>query len=114
MTIPLRKLGKTEARVTMMSLGGEGVLRTHGYEKEAYDLINHAIDLGVGYFESARAYDGIESYYGLALKERRDDIFLTGKSHARDRAGALAHLQETLVNMHKDHHFHVKDRRIAC
>ncbi len=38
MTIPLRKLGKTEARVTMMGLGGEGVLRTHGYEKEAYDL----------------------------------------------------------------------------
>ncbi len=103
MKIPLRKLGKTEARVTMMGLGGEGVLRTHGHEKEAYDLINHAIDLGIGYFESARAYDGSESYYGLALKERRDDIFLASKSHARDRAGALAHLQETLGNMHTDH-----------
>lgn len=56
MTIPSRKLGKTEARVTIMGLGGEGVLRTHGYEKETYDLINHAIDLGIGYFESARAY----------------------------------------------------------
>jgi len=39
MTIPLRKLGKTEAQVTMMGLGGEGVLRTNGYEKEAYDHI---------------------------------------------------------------------------
>ena len=46
MPIPLRKLGKTEEQVTIMGLGGEGVLRTYGREKEAYDLINRAIDLG--------------------------------------------------------------------
>jgi len=103
MAIPLRKLGKSKVQVTMMGLGGEGVLRTYGHEKEAYDLINRAIDLGIGYFESARAYSGSESYYGLALKERRDDIFLTSKSHARDKAGASAHLNETLANMLTDH-----------
>ena len=103
MPISLRKLGETGDEVTMMGLGGEGVLRTFGREKEAYDLINRAIDLGIGYFESARAYSGSESYYGMALKERRDNIFLTSKAHTRDRTGASAQLNETLANMLTDH-----------
>jgi aryl-alcohol dehydrogenase-like predicted oxidoreductase len=101
--IPKRTLGKTGVEVTIMGLGGEGVLRTFGREREAYGLINRAIDLGINYFESARAYSGSESYYGLALKERRKEIFLTSKSHARDKDGALAHLHETLSNMKADH-----------
>lgn len=103
MSIPKRKLGNTGIEVTMLGLGGEGILRTFGYEQEAYDVINRAIDLGINYFESARAYSGSESYYGLALKERRKELFLTSKSHARDRLGALDHLKETLGNMKTDH-----------
>jgi predicted aldo/keto reductase-like oxidoreductase len=103
MKIPKRKLGKTGAEVTIMGLGGEGLLRTFGREKEACDLIERAIDLGINYFESARAYSGSESYYGSALGERRKDIFLTSKSHARDKRGASRHLQETLNNMNTDH-----------
>ena len=103
MKIAKRPLGKTGVEVTLLGLGGEGVLRTFGYEQEAYQLIHRAIDLGINYFESARAYSGSESYYGLALKERRKDIFLTSKSHARDKEGALVHLHETLTNMKTDH-----------
>ena len=103
MDIPKRKLGKTGVDVTILGLGGEGVLRTDGYEKEAYALINKAIDLGINYFESARAYSGSEGYYGLALKERRAEIFLNSKSHARDKKGALQHLHETLKNMKTDY-----------
>jgi predicted aldo/keto reductase-like oxidoreductase len=102
MGIAKRRLGKTGEDVTILGLGGEGVLRTFGYEKEAYSLINRAIDMGVNYCESARAYSGSESYYGLALKERRGDVFLTSKSHARDRGGALEHLRTTLGNMRTD------------
>ena len=103
MSIPRRTLGRTGAVVSVLGLGGEGVLRTAGYEDEAYALINAAIDLGVNYCESARAYAGSESYYGKALGERRAGVFLTSKSHARDRRGARAHLQETLKNMKTDH-----------
>jgi len=103
MEIPKRKLGKTGVDVTILGLGGEGVLRTYGYEREAYDLINRAIDLGINYFESARAYSRSESYYGRSLRERRQEIFLASKSHARRRKGALLHLQETLGNMKTDH-----------
>ncbi len=98
-----RKLGRTDVEVTIMGLGGEGLLRSHGRDREAYTLINKALDLGINYFESARAYEGSEEYYGKALRERRKDIFLAGKSHARTKEGALEHLHETLRNLKTDH-----------
>jgi len=98
-----RTLGRTGVPVTLLGLGGEGVLRTFGREREAAALIDRALDLGITYCESARAYSGSESYYGRALRERREDIFLTSKSHDRTRRGALAHLHETLANMRTDH-----------
>jgi aryl-alcohol dehydrogenase-like predicted oxidoreductase len=103
MLLPKRKLGKTGVEVTILGLGGEGILRTFGQEREASALINKAIDLGITYFESARAYSGSEAYYGSAFRERRREIFLTSKSHARDKRGALEHLHETLRNMKTDH-----------
>ncbi|WKZ33442.1 MAG: aldo/keto reductase [Thermodesulfobacteriota bacterium] len=101
--IPKRKFGRTGAEVTILGLGGEGVLRTFGKEKEADALINAALDLGINYMESARAYSGSESYFGLSLRERRDKVFLASKSHARDKKGALEHLGETLRNMKTDY-----------
>jgi len=97
--VPKRPLGKTGVEVTILGLGGEGVLRTFGREKEAVSLIHRAIDLGVTYFETARAYSGSESYYGIALGERRKEIFLTSKSHERTSEGALKHLETTLGNL---------------
>lgn len=101
--IPRRTLGRTGADVTILGLGGEGILRTYGEEDGAYQLINRALDIGVNYCESARAYSGSESYYGRALRERRREVFLTSKSHARTRKAALTHLHETLAAMQTDH-----------
>ncbi|HMK43377.1 MAG TPA: aldo/keto reductase [Dissulfurispiraceae bacterium] len=103
MTLPKRKLGATGVDVTILGLGGEGVLRTYGQDEQAYRLINRAIDLGITYFESAHAYDGSESYYGAALQERRKEIFLASKSHARNRSGALDQLNKTLDAMQTDY-----------
>jgi aryl-alcohol dehydrogenase-like predicted oxidoreductase len=103
MELKTRPLGRTDVQTTILGLGGEGVLRTTGHGKEAYRVINRALDLGITYCESARAYAGSEEYYGLALRERRKDIFLTSKSHARDKKGAEAHLATTLKNMKTDY-----------
>lgn len=100
--IPKRLLGKTGDVVSILGLGGEGLLRTYGKAKEASSLIHRAIDLGMTYFESARAYAGSESYYGIALGERRKEIFLASKSHERTSDGALSHLEATLRNMRTD------------
>ena len=86
-TVPKRPLGKTGVDVTILGLGGEGILRTFGQEAEAVPLIHRAIDLGITYFETARAYSGSESYYGMALGERRKEIFLASKSHERTCRG---------------------------
>jgi aryl-alcohol dehydrogenase-like predicted oxidoreductase len=103
MELSTRVLGRTKQKVSLLGLGGEGVLRTFGQNKAASALINRALDLGLTYFESARAYSGSEAYYGNSLGERRKDIFLTSKSHDRTKKGALAHLHETLRNMRTDH-----------
>jgi aryl-alcohol dehydrogenase-like predicted oxidoreductase len=97
--LPKRPLGKTGMEVTILGLGGEGILRTFGHEEEAISVIQRAIDLGITYFESARAYAGSESYYGMALKDRRREIFLASKSHERTADGALKYLETTLNTM---------------
>ena len=94
--LPKRPLGKTGVEVTILGLGGEGILRTFDQEQESVPLIHRAIDLGITYFESARAYFGSESYYGMALKERRREVFLASKSHERTGDGALKHLEISL------------------
>jgi len=101
--LPKRPLGKTGVEVTILGLGGEGILRTFGQEQDAVRLIQHAIDLGITYFESARAYSGSESYYGMALKERRREIFIASKSHERTGDGALKHLEISLATMKTDY-----------
>ncbi|MGB9629766.1 MAG: aldo/keto reductase [Thermodesulfobacteriota bacterium] len=100
--LPKRRLGKTGIEITILGLGGEGVLRTFERETEAIPLIQRAIDLGIAYFESAQAYAGSESYYGMALQERRKEVFLASKSHDRTGDGALKHLETTLKNMKTD------------
>lgn len=100
--IPKRMLGKTGVEVTCLGLGGEGVLRSFDREREARDVIARALELGIAYCESARAYSGSESYYGLALGERREEIFLASKSHDRTADGARRHLETTLANMKTD------------
>ncbi len=103
MTIPQRPLGRTGYNATILGLGGEGVLRTHGREAEAQALIEAALAAGINYFESARAYAGSEVYLGRGLKGYRDRIFLNSKSHGRTYKEAMAHLSITLKNLDTDH-----------
>ncbi len=103
MALPTQPLGSTGVRVTRLGLGGEGVLRTFGYEREARAVIDAAFAAGIRYFESARAYSGSEAYLGQGLQTRRDQVFLTSKSHGRTRREAETHLAATLHNLQTDY-----------
>jgi aryl-alcohol dehydrogenase-like predicted oxidoreductase len=103
MNLPRRLLGGTGEEVTALGLGGEGVLRTFGREQEALAVIRAALDAGISYFESARAYSGSEAYLGQGLQGHRERIFLTSKSHGRSRGEAEEHLHTTLSNLKTDH-----------
>jgi aryl-alcohol dehydrogenase-like predicted oxidoreductase len=100
--LDVRLFGKTARVVTPVGLGGEGVLRTHGREAEARAVILEALDQGITYFDSAKAYAGSEGYYGSLWKkdpETRAKIFQASKSASRDRAGAQMDLQGTLTTL---------------
>jgi aryl-alcohol dehydrogenase-like predicted oxidoreductase len=101
--IPRRLLGHTGREVTQFALGGEGVLRTHGRIREAVAVIHRALDQGVTYCDTAPAYAGSLDYYGAALGERRDQIFLASKTHDRTRDGSLRLLDESLGRARTDH-----------
>ncbi len=97
--LPERSLGATKVKTTVLGLGGEGILRTFGYDSQARDVIEAALQEKITYFDSARAYAGSEQYYGANFGRRREQIFLTSKAHDRTRRGALAMLDQTLANM---------------
>jgi predicted aldo/keto reductase-like oxidoreductase len=98
-----RPLGKTGVEVTLFSLGGEGVLRTHGRTADAVRVIHRALDQGVNYCDTSPAYAGSIDYYGEALSERRDEIFLASKTHERSRDGSLRLLDDSLRRLRTDH-----------
>ena len=101
--IPLRPLGRTGQEVTQFALGGEGVLRTHGRMPEAIAVIHRALDQGVTFCDTAPAYAGSLDYYGAALAERRNQVFLASKTHDRTRDGSLRLLDESLNRARTDH-----------
>ncbi len=102
LSISKNSFGHTGPDVTIVGLGGEGVLRTHGRGEEAATVIEEAFAAGITYFESARAYAGSEGYYGLVWPKHaadRERLFQTSKSAMRDKNGALSDLHATLTNM---------------
>ncbi len=101
--LPTRSLGRTGEQVTLFALGGEGVLRTHGRTAEAVEVIHKALDCGVNYCDTAPAYASSMDYYGAALGERRQEIFLASKTHDRTREGSLRLLDDSLKRLRTDH-----------
>ncbi len=102
-SIPKRPLGRTGHQVTLISLGGEGVLRTTGRMKEAVPVIRKALEVGINYFDTAPAYQQSQDYLGEGLQGDRQKIFLASKTHDRSRDGSLRLLDNSLQRLKTDH-----------
>ena len=100
--LPTRPLGQTGHLVTLLSLGGEGVLRTTGRMKEAVPVIRRALELGINYFDTAPAYQQSQDYLGEGLQGDRKRIFLASKTHHRGRDGSLRLLENSLTRLKTD------------
>ncbi len=85
-------LGRTGLEVSVVGLGCGGHSRlgqaTGSTEAESVHLVAQALDLGVSYVDTARAY-GTESIVGRALAGRRDEVVLSTKVAPTDGAGPL-------------------------
>src|SRR5205823_6419570 len=101
--LPSRPLGRIGKEVSILGLGGEGILRTHGETARAIRVIHRALDLGITYCDTAPAYASSRDYYGAALGERRGQVFLASKTHDRTRDGSLRLLDDSLRRLRTDH-----------
>jgi aryl-alcohol dehydrogenase-like predicted oxidoreductase len=101
--LPQKSFGVMNRQVTVVGLGGEGILRTYGQSDQAREVIQEALAQGITYFDSGRVYAESELYYGSLwenIPETRSAIFQTSKSASRDKAGALADLEQSLQRLH--------------
>jgi len=103
--IPTRKLGKTNYHATIFGLGGEGILRTSGYFKEAESVIKKAVEVGVNYFDTAPAYQQSRDYLGKFLWNyaRRENVFLASKTHDRTYEGTLSLVEDSLRRLNTNY-----------
>jgi uncharacterized protein len=94
--IPLRVLGRTGERVTIVGLGTAPV----GYSKPgpgpAAAVFEAALDAGINYVDTAHNYEEAEIYLGGIMPRWRDKIFLTTKalSTNNDPRQAAREMQE--------------------
>ncbi|MGM9541621.1 MAG: aldo/keto reductase [Candidatus Limivicinus sp.] len=95
------RLGKTELMVTSTAMGCLPVQRCD--EDYAVRLLRTAYEGGINYFDTANAYTDSEKKIGLALSDVRDKIIISTKSAARDKAGVLAHIENSLRMMKTDY-----------
>ncbi len=102
--VPRRPLGKTGEKVSMLGLGGWHI----GFiedERNAIELVQTAIDMGVTFLDNAWEYhEGrSEEIVGKALRQGyRGKVFLMTKHHGRDKKTALRHLEDSLKRLHTD------------
>ncbi len=80
-------LGRTGLMVSPAGLGCGGYSRLGMQEGDASiaeGVVNHALDLGVNFFDTARAY-GTEEVVGRCVAGRRDDVVISTKAMYVDR-----------------------------
>lgn len=95
------RLGKTELMVTKTALGCLPLQRCS--DEEAVRLIRAAYEGGINYFDTANSYTDSEKKLGLALSDVRDKLIISTKSAARDKAGVLAHIENSLCMLKTDY-----------
>jgi len=103
--MPTRSLGKTGYKVGILSLGGQATLEIAGREEESEKIIHRAIDLGVNYIDTAASYGrGVSQLnIGRVMKTRRNEVWLSTKTHDRTYDGSMRLLEESLKNLQTDH-----------
>lgn len=96
-----RKLGKTELNVSVIGFGGIPIQRVS--IGEACTIVNRALDLGIIFFDTARAYTDSEEKLGVALKARRKEVVIATKSLAKTKTAMAADIRKSLEAMGLDY-----------
>ena len=103
--IPTRVLGKTGTRVSILAFGTGSRFLKYTEEDKALEALKKALDLGITYIDTADEYGKerlAERRVGMALKGRREGIFLATKLSNRDGAQAERTVEESLKALQVD------------
>ena len=87
-------LGRTGLEISRTGFGALPIQRV-SFE-EADRLLNHALDGGITYIDTARAYTDSEEKIGRAIAHRRGEYVLATKTGAKDAAGFQRDLETSL------------------
>jgi predicted aldo/keto reductase-like oxidoreductase len=103
-TMPLRTLGRTGFKVSVVGFAGLGL--THYDQERCTQGVHQAFAQGLNYYDVAPAYgDGdCEIKMGAALQGlKRDRYYLACKTKKRDKDGAREELERSLKRLKTDH-----------
>jgi hypothetical protein len=103
--LPTRTLGRTNANVSILAFGCGSRFLMYDDEATALAALNHAIDLGITYLDTAYAYgDGkSESRVGKVMATRRNEVWLATKIPDRTRDSFMRRLEASLKRLQTDH-----------
>lgn len=92
-----RRLGRTAISVSEIGFGGIPIQRIS--ENRAVKLVSRSIDMGINFIDTARNYTDSEEKIGKAIRNRRDEVYICTKSHARDPEGLKSDLETSISNL---------------
>ncbi len=102
----LRTLGRTELRVSVIGFGGipiwgnTSVFQYGSVDEEtAIEVVNHALDLGVNFIDTARVYGESEVRIGKVMRKRRRECYLATKVMRRGYHEAQEDVETSLSNL---------------
>ena len=101
--MPMRPLGKTGEKITILGLGGSHNARLE--DTDAERQIEMAIEAGIRFFDTAYVYSGgkSEENYGKFLNPKyRDEIFLMTKSTGKSKKEVEDQIHTSLKRMKTD------------
>ncbi|HXF25938.1 MAG TPA: aldo/keto reductase [Bryobacteraceae bacterium] len=103
--MPKRVLGRTGAHVSILAFGCGSRFLMYKEEDEALKALNHALDLGITYVDTAYAYgDGLsETRVGKVMKTRRKEVWLATKVPDRKDDEAMRRIEGSLKRLQTDH-----------
>jgi uncharacterized protein len=102
--MPMRTLGKTGQRVSVLAFGSGSRWLAYKEEDKALDAMTKALDLGVTYIDTAYGYGNgqSETWVGKLMPARRKDVFLATKVNARKGDEAKRIIEGSLRRLNTD------------
>jgi predicted aldo/keto reductase-like oxidoreductase len=103
--VPMRTLGHTGERVSMVGIGGYHLARPGVSEEEGIRIVRTALDAGINFLDNCWDYNGGESELrmGKALRDGyRQKAFLMTKIDGRNKATAVNQIDDSLKRLQTD------------